>query len=64
MDDAENKKLLLQIFDSFKVDVSYMTDEEYANRYSAKFDSIQYQTIPRNLKTGEKFMRKSVPIGD
>lgn len=64
MDDPENMKLLSEIFDSFKVDVSYMTDEEYANSNSVKFDSIQYQTIPRSLKTGEKFMRKSVPIGD
>ena len=62
--DKATRDLLAEIFDSFKRDVSYMTDEEYANIKSMKFNSIDYEAIPDTVKTGEKFMRKSVPIGD
>ena len=62
--DEKTRALLAEIFDSFKRDVSYMTDEEYANIKSMKFNSIDYEAIPDTVKTGEKFMRKSVPIGD
>lgn len=57
--------LLAEILKTFEVDVSYMNDEEYASCMSEKFDSIKYhETIPDELKTGEKMMRKSVDIGD
>ena len=57
--------LLAEILKTFEVDVSYMNDEEYASCMSEKFDSIKYhETIPNELKTGEKMMRKSVDIGD
>ena len=62
--DERIKAILADIFDSFKRDVSYMTDEEYSNINSMKFNSIEYEAIPNTVKTGEKFMRKSVPIGD
>ena len=64
LEDQVHKQLLAEIIDSFKIDVSYMTDEEYANSRYEKFDSIQYQTIPKETKTGCKYLRKSVPIGD
>ena len=57
--------LFSQIVDTFKIDVSYMTDEEYADCLNQKFDSVKYQeNIPEELRTGQKFMAKSVDIGD
>ena len=57
--------LLDQILREFEVDVSYMTDEEYARCMDEKFDSIRYFfEIPKETRTGEKKMAKSVDIGD
>ena len=56
--------LLTVIFKSFQVDVSYMSDLEFFNRFSSIFNSIEYRTIPKKLLTGEKMMEKSVNIGD
>ena len=57
--------LLNEILRTFEVDVSYMTDEEYAGCMDTKFNSVKYyETIPAHKKTGEKFMPKSVDIGD
>lgn len=56
--------LLTQIFDGFKIDVSYMTDEEYVLCMSASFNKVEYRKIPESKLTGEKWMEKSVNIGD
>lgn len=56
--------LLTVIFDGFKVDVSYMTDEEYATCLDKPFNKLDYQEIPKKQLTGEKWMHKSVNIGD
>jgi hypothetical protein len=56
--------LLSIIFDGFKVDVSYMTDDEYANCMVELFNKLDYRQIPKEKKTGEKYMEKSVDIGD
>lgn len=56
--------MLTQIFDGFKIDVSYMTDEEYANCISDTFNKLEYRNIPESKLTGEKWMEKSVNIGD
>ena len=54
-----------QIVDTFRIDVSYMDDEEYAGCINQKFDSVKYhQQIPKERRTGQKFMDKSVDIGD
>lgn len=54
-----------QIVDTFRVDVSYMADEEYAGCMNRRFDSVKYyETVPEELRTGQKFMAKSVDIGD
>ena len=52
-----------KIVDSFSVDVSYMTDLEYARCMDDIFDSIAYHKLDPK-RTGEKLMRKSVEIGD
>lgn len=38
--------LLTLIFDGFKVDVSYMSDEEYENCYLDLFNKLEYRDIP------------------
>lgn len=54
-------KLILR---SSAKDVSYMTDEEYINCMNIPFDSLKYfETVPKELCTGEKIMHKSLSIG-
>lgn len=47
--------LLTLIFDGFKVDVSYMSDEEYENCYSDLFNKLEYRHIPSEKLTGENW---------
>ncbi|MCC2859248.1 hypothetical protein LK517_17260, partial [Longicatena sp. 210702-DFI.1.204] len=56
--------LLTLIFDGFKIDVSYMTEEEYENCMTDMFNKLEYRKIPKDRLTGEKWMAKSVNIGD
>ena len=56
--------LLTLIFDGFKVDVSYMTDEEYETCLYDLFVKLDYRNIPKDQLTGEKWMAKSIDIGD
>lgn len=57
--------LLDLIFDNFKIDVSYMTDEEYEHCMETPFNSAEYRlNVPKSAHTGKKYMRKSVNIGD
>lgn len=61
----EARWLMDEVLRSFEVDVSYMSDEQYASCMNEKFDSVKYyDTIPKCQLTGEKFMPKSVEIGD
>lgn len=52
------------MFKEFEIDVSYMTDDEYALCMSSVFNAVEYDCIDKSLKTGEKFMRKSAGIGN
>lgn len=56
--------LLRKIIDRSKVDVSYMSNEEYANCMNSLFNSLEHSQIDRSLLTGEKFMAKHLNIGD
>ena len=56
--------LLEKILDRSKVDVSYMSDEEYALCMTTVFNSLVHDKIDRKLLTGEKFMAKHLNIGD
>lgn len=56
--------LLTLIFKGFEIDVSYMTEKEYENRMETLFNKLDYRTIPKSSLTGEKWMAKSVNIGD
>ena len=63
-DDEFIEWLLDVIFDGFKIDVSYMDDDEYGNCLNSLFNKLEYRKIPDELKTGQKYMEKSVNIGD
>ena len=56
--------LLDLIFDNFEIDVSYMSDEEFDACLNRKFDKLEYREIDNEKLTKEKFMEKSVNIGD
>lgn len=58
------EKVLREIFDSFKVDVSFLSDEDHSKCMNKIFNSIKYEAIDNKYKTGQKFMNKSVKIGD
>lgn len=56
--------LLTLIFDEFKIDVSYMPNREYEKCMTDIFNKLEYRLISKELLTGEKWMNKSVNIGD
>lgn len=56
--------ILTLIFKGFQMDVSYMSDEEYEHCMSNTFNKLEYRNIPKEKLTGEKWMEKSVNIGD
>ena len=57
--------LLCEILSTFEIDVSYMDDEEFSYCVEKKFNSVEYYSkISDEQRTGEKFMQKSVDIGD
>ena len=63
--DSFSTWLLEEILNEFRVDVSYMNDDEYSQCIEDKFDSVRYyDTVPDHMKTGKRFMDKSVDIGD
>lgn len=56
-------EFVCELFKEFEVDVSYMTDEEFASCMQTIFNSLEYSEIDNSLKNGKKFMPKSVGIG-
>ena len=61
--DSEAFEFIKLLMEDFKIDVSYMTDEEFKNCHNKLFNSLEYEKINKNLKMGDKFMRKSMGIG-
>lgn len=59
-------RLVKQAFDSYNVDVSYMSSEEYEIAKSAKFSTVKYRAErhTENELTGKKFLYKSLSVGD
>lgn len=53
-----------KVIDHSKVDVSYLSNEEYENCLNELFNSVDYFQIDKNLKTGTRFMAKHMNIGD
>lgn len=64
IDDELCIDLLKGVLKTFEQDVSYMTDEEYKKAMFGKFSATEHFKVPKELKTGEKFLPKSVDIGD
>ena len=62
--DEHSLWLLQKTVDRSKVDVSYMSDDEYENCLDILFNSLLYQEIDQRLLTGKKFMGKHLNIGD
>lgn len=61
--DGEAMKFVEKLIDTFKIDVSYMTDEEYAECLNTIYNALEYAEIDKAKLTGEKYMKKSVGIG-
>ncbi len=58
--DERVMKLIRKIFDSYRIDVSYSDDADIDDEV---FDSLAYQRIPKSLKTGKRYIHKSIGIG-
>lgn len=56
--------LLAESIKKSEVDVSYMTDEEFAYCMWDVFSSLEYEKRPKSERTGEKVMKKHLNIGD
>lgn len=62
--DEDTISFVKTILSQHEVDVSYMSDEEYANCMNIPYDALVYKdTILKEQQTGQKFMRKSFGIG-
>lgn len=55
---------LRRVLENERIDVSYLTDEEYARCMDDVFNSLEYEKVDKRLCTGEKFMAKHLNIGD
>lgn len=61
--DNRSRALFVYMINSFRVDVSYLTDEEYKEFRNKPFNSLEYPPVSEDLLTGEKFADISVGIG-
>lgn len=64
IDDDTALWLLDKVLKRERVDVSYMTDDEYANCMDTLFNSLDYREIDKSLLTRDKYMDKHLNIGD
>lgn len=55
--------LVKQAFDSYRIDVSELSEEEYQEAKSTKFSMVEYRKT-EHPETGEKFLCKSLSVGD
>lgn len=62
--DPDALNFLRKVIDRSKVDVSYMTDEEYAGCMDDLFNSLEYEKVDKALRTSERYMYKHLNIGD
>lgn len=56
-------EFIVGLIKNFEIDVSYMDDEEYSKCLDTLFNSLEDEKVDKALKTGEKFMAKSMGIG-
>ncbi len=62
--DSDALNIVIDIIRSFKIDVSYMNNDEYSNCMNVLFNSLEYAEIDESLLTGTKWMGKSLGIGN
>ncbi len=60
---SEDIQLIEQLVSSFKIDVSYLNDEEYNTCLKKIYNSLEYLKVDKSCLTGKKFMNKSIGIG-
>lgn len=60
------RKLSWQAYDSYKVDVSYMSDVEYKEAKQTKFSTVKYreENHSESELNGKKYLHKSLSVGD
>lgn len=61
--DDRSKALFVYMINMFRIDVSYLTDEEYEHFRDKPFNSLEYPPVPKEQLTGKKFADISVGIG-
>lgn len=64
IDDELALWLLEKVLEQAQVDVSYMSNLEFADRLNIVFNSLEHQKIDKSLLTGEKYLEKHMNIGD
>lgn len=63
--DSDALWLSEQVMKHDEVDVSYLSDSEYAASMDMLFNSLEYErSVPKSARTGEKMLKKHVNIGD
>lgn len=62
--DEKALDFLRKVIDRSKVDVSYMTEDEYAGCMGNLFNSLEHEKIDKSLLTGQRYMCKHLNIGD
>lgn len=60
----EEYNFLKITFDTFKLDVSYMSDAEYLEARDSLFNLLEYSMLAKENFKGLKFLEKSVGIGN
>lgn len=59
------RKLVKQALESYRIDVSYMTDDEYEKAKTVKFKIVDYRReCHTNENRGMKYLEKSLSVGD
>lgn len=61
--DEAAQRLVKQAYDSYAVDVSYMDDAEFEKAKHERFSTVEYRD-GNHEKRGEKFLHKSLSVGD
>ena len=64
VDDPAALDLLEKALAASRVDVSYLTEEEYSGCLETVFDALKHSQVDKALLTGKKWMPKHLNIGD
>ena len=63
--DSFARRMTRQAFDSYKIDVSYMTDGEFLAAKHRKFSTVEYRKAGHDRHcAGDKYLCRSLSVGD